>query len=103
MQCQYQQDMELAGMNTYGSTRGCFLRFFVLFLVLFLFVTAERYKTRFRRFSIRLNTEYQNSEYDPSEQSPVVSALSLTRPQLSGTNSLFLFVILPLSVLLNLP
>ena len=30
------------------------------------------------------------SEYHPSEQSPVVSALSLTRLQLSGTNSLFL-------------
>ena len=42
------------------------------------------------------------SEYHPSEQSPVVSALSLTRLQLSGTNSMFLSVILPLSVLLNL-
>ena len=42
------------------------------------------------------------SEYHPSEQSPVVSALSLTRLQLSGTNSLFLFAILP-SALLNLP
>ena len=33
----------------------------------------------------------------------LVSALSLTRLQLSGTNSLFLFAILPLSALLNLP
>ena len=39
------------------------------------------------------------SEYHPSAQSPVVSDLSLTRHQLSGTNSLFLFVVLPLSVL----
>ena len=38
-----------------------------------------------------------------SEQSPVVSALSLTRLQLFGTNSLFLSAILPLSALLNLP
>ena len=36
-------------------------------------------------------------------QSPVVSALSLTRLQLFGTNSLFLSAILPLSALLNLP
>ena len=43
------------------------------------------------------------SEYHPSEQSPVVSALSLTRLQLSGTNSLFLSAILPLSAPLNLP
>ena len=41
------------------------------------------------------------SEYHPSEQSPVVSTLSLTRLQLSGTNSLFLSTILPLSALLN--
>ena len=37
------------------------------------------------------------SEYHPSEQSPVVSALSLTRLYLSGTNSLFLSAILPVS------
>ena len=43
------------------------------------------------------------SEYHLSVLSPVVSALSLTRLQLSGTNSLFLSVILPLSVLLNVP
>ena len=43
------------------------------------------------------------SEYHPSEQSPVVSALSLTRLQLSGTNSLFLSAMPPLSALLNLP
>ena len=43
------------------------------------------------------------SEYHPSEQSPVVSTLSLTRLWLSGTNSLFLSAILPLSALLNLP
>ena len=43
------------------------------------------------------------SEYDPSEKSLVVSTLSLNRLQLSGTNSLFLSVILLLSVLLNLP
>ena len=43
------------------------------------------------------------SECHPSEQSPVVSAPSLTRLQLSGTNSLFLSAILPLSALLNLP
>ena len=43
------------------------------------------------------------SEYHPSEQSTVVCALSLTRLQLSGTNSLFLSVILPLSAHLNLP
>ena len=42
-------------------------------------------------------------EYHPSEQSPAVSALSLTRLQLPGTNSPFLSVILPLSALLNLP
>ena len=35
----------------------------------------------------------------PSTQSPVVSILSLTRLQLSGTNSLFLLIMLPLSVL----
>ena len=43
------------------------------------------------------------SEYRLSQQSPVVSALSLTRLQTSGTSSLFLSVILPLSVLPNLP
>ena len=43
------------------------------------------------------------SEYHLSEQSPVVSALSLTRLQLPGTNSLFLYAILPLSALLNIP
>ena len=37
-----------------------------------------------------------------SEQSPVVSALSLARLQLSGTSSLFLSAILLLSTLLNL-
>ena len=37
------------------------------------------------------------SEYHPSEQSPVVSALSLTTFQLSGTSSQFLSVILPVS------
>ena len=42
------------------------------------------------------------SEYHPSEQSHGVSALSLTRLQLSGTNSLFLSAILLLSALLNL-
>ena len=36
-------------------------------------------------------------------QSPVVSALSLTRLQLSGTSSLFLSAILPLAALLNFP
>ena len=39
----------------------------------------------------------------PSEQSPVVNALSLIRLELYGANSLFLSVILPVSVLLNLP
>ena len=43
------------------------------------------------------------SEYHLSEQSPVVSALSHTRLQLSGTSSLFLSAILPLSAPLNLP
>ena len=42
-------------------------------------------------------------EYHPFEQSPMVSALSLTKVQLCGTNSLFRSVILPLSALLNLP
>ena len=75
-----------------------------------------------RSFLIRLPSTFQNvftftllpgssallqklecSEYHPSEQSPVVSALSLTRLQLSGTNSLFLSAVLPLSALLNLP
>ena len=42
------------------------------------------------------------SEYHPSEQRPVVSALSLTRLQLSGISSLFLSVILPLSAPENL-
>ena len=37
------------------------------------------------------------------KQSPVVSALSLTRLHLSGTNSLFLSAILPLSAPLNRP
>ena len=41
------------------------------------------------------------SEYHPSKQSPVVSALSLTRLQLFGTSSLFLSFYL--SVLSNLP
>ena len=45
---------------------------------------------------------FECSKYRLSEQSPVVSALYLTRLQLSGTNSLFLFVILPLSVLSNI-
>ena len=63
-----------------------------------------------RSFIIRLPSTFQNrftftllpgsfallqtpecSEYHPSEQSTVVSALSLTRLQLSGTNSLFVF------------
>ena len=39
----------------------------------------------------------------PSEQIPMVNTFSLTRFRLSGTNSLFLSDILPLSVLLNLP
>ena len=74
-----------------------------------------------RSFLIRLPSTFQNftftlppssstllqtpecSEYHPSEQSHVVSALSLTRIQLSGTNSLFLSTVLPLSALLNLP
>ena len=43
------------------------------------------------------------SEYYLSEQKPVVSALSLTRLRLFGTNSLFLSTILPLQALLNLP
>ena len=43
------------------------------------------------------------SEYHPSEQSPMASALSLTRLQLSGTNSLLLSTFLPLSAILNLP
>ena len=74
-----------------------------------------------RSFLLRLPSTFQNfftftlppgsstllqtlecSEYHPSAQSPVVSALFLTRLHLSGTNSLFLSVILPLSVLLNL-
>ena len=74
-----------------------------------------------RSFLIRLPSTFQNftftlppssstllqtpecSEYHPSKQSHVVSALSLTRIQLSGTNSLFLSTVLPLSALLNLP
>ena len=75
-----------------------------------------------RSFLIRLPSTFQNfftftlpsgssallqtpecSEYHPSNQSPVVSALSLSRLQLSGTNSLFLPTILPLSALINLP
>ena len=75
-----------------------------------------------RSFLIRLLSTFQNfftftlppgssallqtpecSEYHPSEQRTVVSALSLTRLHLSGTNSLFLSAILPLSALLNLP
>ena len=50
-----------------------------------------------------LHTPGECSEYHSSEQSPVVSTLSLTRLQLSGTNSLFLSAILPLSALLNRP
>ena len=42
------------------------------------------------------------SEYHPSTQSPVVSALSVTRLQLSGTNFLFMSAILLLLVLSNL-
>ena len=75
-----------------------------------------------RSFLIRLPSTFQNfftftllpsssallqtpkcSEYNPSEQSPVVRALSLARLQLSGTNSLFMSTILLLSALLNLP
>ena len=74
-----------------------------------------------RSFLIRLPSTFQNfftftllpgssallqtpecSEYHPSEQSAVVSTPSLTRLQLSGTNSLFLSASLPLSALLNL-
>ena len=44
-----------------------------------------------------------SSEYHPSEQSHVVSALSLTRLKLPGTRYLFLSATLPLSALLNLP
>ena len=43
------------------------------------------------------------SEWHPSAHSPVVSILSHTRLQLCGTNFQFLSVILPLSVLSNLP
>ena len=43
------------------------------------------------------------SEWHPSAHSPVVSILSHTRLQLCGTNFQFLPVILPLSVLSNLP
>ena len=68
-----------------------------------------------RSFLIRLPSTFQNftftlppgssallqtpecSGYHRSEQSPVVSALFLTRLQLSGTNSLFLSAILPVS------
>ena len=55
--------------------------------------------------SIRSSTckTLECSEYHPSEQSPAVSALSLTGLQLSATNSLFLSVILLLSAILNLP
>ena len=75
-----------------------------------------------RSFLLRLPSTFQNfftftlppdssallqtprcSEYHPSKQSHVVSTLSLNRLQLSGTNSLFLSAILPLSALLNLP
>ena len=71
-----------------------------------------------RSFLVRLSSTFQNfftftflpgssallqtpgcSEYHPSEQSTAVCALSLTKLHLSGTNSLFLSVILPLSVL----
>ena len=52
---------------------------------------------------LRSSTGTECSEYHPSELSPVVSTLFLTRLQLSGTNSLFLSAILPLSALLNLP
>ena len=43
------------------------------------------------------------SEHHPSERSPVVSDLWLTRLQLFGTNSLFLSAILPVSVLFIFP
>ena len=43
------------------------------------------------------------SEQHPSEQSQVVSVLSLTRLRLFGTNSLFPSVILPPSVLSKIP
>ena len=46
---------------------------------------------------------YECSVYHPSEESPVVSAVSLTRLRLSGADFLFLSVILSLSVLLDLP
>ena len=52
--------------------------------------------------SARLQTS-ECSEHHPSEESPVVSAVSLTRLYLSGTDFPFLSVILSLSVLLNLP
>ena len=41
------------------------------------------------------------SEYHPSEQNPVVRALSLTRLQLSGTNSLFLSAIIIMIIIIK--
>ena len=72
------------------------------------FKRSERFDQNFFTFTLlpgssALLQTPECSDYHPSEQSPVVSSLSLTKPQLSGTNSLFLSAILPLSVLLNLP
>ena len=52
---------------------------------------------------LRSSTDTRVFRIPSFQPSPVVSALSLSRLQLSGTNSLFLSTILPLSALLNLP
>ena len=72
------------------------------------FKRSERFGQNFFTFTLlpgssALLQTPECSDYHPSEQSPVVSSLSLTKPQLSGTNSLFSSAILPVSALLNLP
>ena len=58
---------------------------------------SRDYRTAIHVFTSVFITECP--EYCPSEQNPVVSALSLARLQLSGTSFLLLPVVLPLSVL----
>ena len=72
------------------------------------FKRSERFDQNFFTFTLlpgssALLQTPECSDYHPSEQSPVVSSLSLTKPQLSGTNSLFSSAIVPVSALLNLP
>ena len=80
------QSPELAGNTELVCTRVCTFQNFFTFTLL-------------PGSSALLHTP-EFSEYHPSEHRPAVSALSLTRLQLHGTNTLFLSVVLSV---LNLP